>query len=364
MGARARAMTSASTRTGSPSVATRPAPTWPPSSVTSAPAPLVYQLLVYPVADARMETASYDGERRGVVPHGDVDAMVRRPLPVRRRGFSDRPSGVTAARRRRGARGRPTDTGDHGRLRPAPRRGHRLRRTSRRARRGHEPRPLPRPDPRLLLDGRTSSAMPDPPSPSPPTPCPTPSRRPRTRKPPETCHLAAAPLHLFAELWRILPLHVTIRHDSETGNAGEADGAGEDVVEHRFGETTGERVLLAHVIAAEKHRPVGQLRLRHRGRTSASGGRRSGAAPHRNRTCRGTRSPGPHRAPPTRAGGIRHTHPARRESACCRAVHTSPPRSPTHRGVPARRRPIRTRPGWRGPLDASPGTASRRCGHR
>ena len=119
---------SASMRRGSPSAATAPAATSPPSSrrwrATAAAPRLRYQLLVYPVTDCDLDTPSYRDNAEGYLLTADDDALVLGPLPgddPRRRASR------TPRRCARRARGPAAGAGHHRGVRSAARRGRGLR---------------------------------------------------------------------------------------------------------------------------------------------------------------------------------------------------------------------------------------------
>ena len=120
-----------------------------------APAPIRFQLLVYPVTDARADTPSYDGERRRATSsprRACSGSSTSTCSGVRGASTTRRVSPILASDETLAAQ--PAGTRHHRRVRSAARRGRRLRRTAERGRRGDDPRPLRRPDPRLLLDAR------------------------------------------------------------------------------------------------------------------------------------------------------------------------------------------------------------------
>ena len=94
-----------------------------------APAPLVFQLLVYPVADARMATPSYIENGEGLFLTATSMRWFVDHYLSGGDGVTRRSPGIAAARRRRGAGCGTTGARDHRRVRPAPRRGRRVRRT-------------------------------------------------------------------------------------------------------------------------------------------------------------------------------------------------------------------------------------------
>ena len=76
---------SAAIRAGSRSAATAPAATWPRASrsarATRAGRASCYQLLVYPVTDARFDTGVVSRQRRGLLPQPRRHGVVLEPLP-------------------------------------------------------------------------------------------------------------------------------------------------------------------------------------------------------------------------------------------------------------------------------------------
>ena len=107
------------------------------------------QVLVTPVDGLRLHTRVLRGQRRGPRPHHRAHAVVLGPL--RRSGRASRSQSVAAAGP--GSLGPTPRPGRHLRVRPAARRGHRLRRGARGGRRRRPAPPLPRPDPHVAAVG-------------------------------------------------------------------------------------------------------------------------------------------------------------------------------------------------------------------
>ena len=161
-------------------------------------------------------------------------------------------------------------------------------------------------------------------------------------------------------------VHCSPRSGGALTLARELAGAGEDRVEHRLGQLSGERVLLAGVIAADQPPARRPWRARRRGRSAAWAAPRQPArrvpgegAQARSRPAGSARAPrlrraGTRRAPPARlVGGRRAAHRRRHP----RAVRRRPSSRPVEVGWlanPARcsaansqspeRSPVNTRP--------------------
>ena len=92
--------------------------------------PFRFQLLVYPVTDARGGTPSYEELADGFwLTRAGMRWFLEHYLSGGA-GLAVRPTGLTAARGRRGVRGVASDARDHGRARPAARRGRGVRRAA------------------------------------------------------------------------------------------------------------------------------------------------------------------------------------------------------------------------------------------
>ena len=140
----------------------------------------------------------------------------------------------------------------------------------------------------------------------------------------------------------------------------------EHLVEHRLGQTAGERVLLGDVVAAEQRQTADRLtaapcaKLRPRPRRVEH--------PHRamrpRRTRRGRRSRGRARAARARRPATAGSCPARRAMDGSPAARTGRRRSPSSRSTTARHRARPTWADWRTRPATAPRTASPRTGRR
>ena len=117
---------SAAIRRASPSGATRPAATWPPSSASSSGDRLAFQLLVYPATDAAMSTPSCTENGEGyLLTKASMEWFYGHYLEGTGTDVDRRaPLAAGLERLRRSAAG----PGDHGRVRPVARRRRGLRR--------------------------------------------------------------------------------------------------------------------------------------------------------------------------------------------------------------------------------------------
>ena len=160
--------------------------------------PVCFQALVYPCTDARMGHASLRRERRGLRPrrrrHGAGSTTTTSPA-------------TTGSPRIRGCRrcsrttprlaSAPLGARDHRRVRPAARRGRRLRRAAGRCRRGDHPRPLRAA--RSTASSRCSACSTTAARPRRWSPRPCARRSPRPAEPPRSSHRPSARRGLDAD---------------------------------------------------------------------------------------------------------------------------------------------------------------------
>ncbi len=116
--------------------------------------PIRFQLLVYPVTDARAATPSYTENADGFFLTASAMKWFIDQYLSGDEGSNDDPRVSPVLASTETLAGSPPALVITSGFDPLPRRRRALRRPAERSRRGHDPRPLPGPDPRLLLDAR------------------------------------------------------------------------------------------------------------------------------------------------------------------------------------------------------------------